>query len=60
MNSDTNTSANATIPEPRNHETGFYGFTYEYAQQLWPLAIRAIAAATDGSFDGARTFLEGG
>jgi hypothetical protein len=60
MNTVSNTNANATIPAPRNRETGFYGFTYEYAQQLWPLAIRAVAAASDGLFDGARTFLEGG
>jgi hypothetical protein len=56
----TTMNANATIPEPRNRETGFYGSMYEYAQQTWPLAVRAVAAATEGSFENARVFLEGG
>ncbi|AET91695.1 hypothetical protein BYI23_B010880 [Burkholderia sp. YI23] len=53
-----NTQASHPIPEPLNRETGFYGFMDQEAPQMWPLAIRAVANATDGSFDNARHFLD--
>ena len=55
-----NANTNLPIPATRNGPTGFLGWMEEHAEATWPLAILAVAAATDGSLDNAREFLDSG
>ncbi|WP_233867157.1 hypothetical protein [Paraburkholderia adhaesiva] len=62
MNISTNPTRQDTpqpVPAPLKPGAACYGWMDQYAAQTWPLAIRAVARATDGSFENARAFLEG-
>ena len=50
--------SNTPIPAPSNEAWGFWGTMHEHAEAAWPLAIVAIADATEESFEAARAFLD--
>ena len=47
-----------TIPASTNEAWGFYGTMGEQAEAAWPMALTAIAIATDASQEGVRAFLD--
>jgi hypothetical protein len=47
-----------TVPATRNECWGFWGAMDEHASLAWPLAMRAVAAATGENFDTVRAFLD--
>lgn len=47
-----------TIPATQNEGWGFFGTMGPYADAAWPLAMRAIADATECSLEAVRAFLD--
>lgn len=47
-----------SIPEPTVTSWGFYGTMNEQADEAWPLAMTAIADATDQALESVRIFLD--
>lgn len=52
-------NAMSTIPATTNEVWGFYGTMRGHAENAWPLAMQAIAAATGEDYDSIRAFLDG-
>jgi hypothetical protein len=46
------------IPESSNKSWGLYGSLNEHAEAGWPIAMQAIADATDQPLDSVRAFLD--
>ena len=51
-------NTNANIPATQNEYWGFWGTMNNHAKAAWPLAMRAIALATDQPLESVRTFLD--
>jgi hypothetical protein len=49
---------NANIPATQNEYWGFWGTMNNHAKAAWPIAMRAIAAATDQPLESIRIFLD--
>jgi hypothetical protein len=47
-----------TIPAPTTEAFGFWGTMNEHAEAAWPLAMHAIAEATDLPLEAVRAFLD--
>lgn len=50
--------AMVSIPKAENTAWGFYGTMGERAEEAWPIAAKAIAAATGSEPDHVRAFLD--
>jgi hypothetical protein len=53
-----NTSTQTNIPATENESWGFWGTMGGYASVAWPLAMTAIAEATDQPLEDVRAFLD--
>lgn len=51
-------NTNANIPATQNEYWGFWGTMNNHAKAAWPLAMRAIATATDQPLESVRIFLD--
>lgn len=51
-------AATSPVPATRNADWGFFGTMQPHAQAAWPVAIHAIADATDLPWEAVRAFLD--